>query len=601
LAEVEMTSDPNVPDSIFTWIFVAVSGDRWGGTLVADSAAYAPGDTIPAAAGSYAIQQETEFGTDLSAGGLEDGHVFVEWYWDAGSARFLPTRNGLGSAGSTAGLGFEQDAAWTGTGWAAFGLGGQRQADAAVPLADTVFTWVFHANSGDLWSGILFGPGAAYDPGSTVQTAHGVYRITGEAAQPPGAAVATGTVRLTGGYFDSQSRREFAPQGVDGSTDHGLAGLGSELGQIWNDSAWSFFGQGGALQVNVPRGAANFDPMRLALGSFGAEAGGWASQERFPRTLADVTGDGRADIVGFGNAGVWVAPANAAGGFDPMRLALGSFGAEAGGWASQERFPRTLADVTGDGRADIIGFGNAGVWVAPANAAGGFDPMRLVLGSFGAEAGGWASQERFPRTLADVTGDGRADIIGFGNAGVWVAPANAAGGFDPMRLVLGSFGAEAGGWASQERFPRTLADVTGDGRADIVGFGNAGVWVAPANAAGGFDPMRLVLGSFGAEAGGWASQERFPRTLADVTGDGRADIIGFGNAGVWVAPANAAGGFDPMRLVLGSFGAEAGGWASQERFPRTLADVTGDGRADIIGFGDAGVWVASAFPQDGLI
>jgi hypothetical protein len=26
-----------------------------------------------------------------------------------------------------------------------------------------------------------------------------------------------------------------------------------------------------------------------------------------------------------------------------------------------------------------------------------------------------------------------------------------------------------------------------------------------------------------------------PRFLADLTGDGRADIVGFGNAGVWVS------------------------------------------------------------------
>jgi hypothetical protein len=28
--------------------------------------------------------------------------------------------------------------------------------------------------------------------------------------------------------------------------------------------------------------------------------------------------------------------------------------------------------------------------------------------------------------------------------------------------------------------------------------------------------------------------ERHPRLVADVTGEGRADIVGLGNAGVWV-------------------------------------------------------------------
>ncbi|KWT75596.1 Rhs family protein [Variovorax sp. WDL1] len=43
-------------------------------------------------------------------------------------------------------------------------------------------------------------------------------------------------------------------------------------------------------------------------------------------------------------------------------------------------------------------------------------------------------------------------------------------------------------------------------------------------------------------------------------------------------------------MVLGNFGYNAGGWRV-ERHPRFLSDVSGDGRADIVGFGDAGVWV----------
>jgi hypothetical protein len=43
-----------------------------------------------------------------------------------------------------------------------------------------------------------------------------------------------------------------------------------------------------------------------------------------------------------------------------------------------------------------------------------------------------------------------------------------------------------------------------------------------------------VVSNFGAVAGGWRI-DRHPRLTADVNGDGRADIVGFGNAGVWVS------------------------------------------------------------------
>jgi hypothetical protein len=320
------------------------------------------------------------------------------------------------------------------------------------------------------------------------------------------------------------------------------------------------------------------------------EAGGWNSQNIYPRGTADVNGDGRADIVGFGNGGMLVALANGRGGFDPAFLAVDNFGLVAGSWQSQDRFPRAAVDVNGDRHADIVGFGNAGVWVSFADGFGGFGPMQLLAQNFGYVAGSWLSQDRYPRVMGDVNGDGRADVIGFGNAGVWVSLSNGAG-FDPMRLALGQFGFIVGGWDSQDRYPRGVADFNGDGLADIYGFGNAGMLVAMADGTGGFGAPYVAVGNFGYVVGGWSSQDRYPRMVADVNGDGRADVIGFGNAGVWVSLNDGFGAFGPMRLALASFGYQAGGWLSQDQFPRSVADINGDGRADVIGFGSSGVWV----------
>ena len=74
------------------------------------------------------------------------------------------------------------------------------------------------------------------------------------------------------------------------------------------------------------------------------------------------------------------------------------------------------------------------------------------------------------------------------------------------------------------------------------------------------------------------------------TGDGRADIVGFGDDGVWTALSNGDGTFQPARFVLSDFGVN-NGWRVDQH-PRFLADLTGDGRADIVGFGDDGVWIA---------
>jgi hypothetical protein len=56
------------------------------------------------------------------------------------------------------------------------------------------------------------------------------------------------------------------------------------------------------------------------------------------------------------------------------------------------------------------------------NGNGTFQPRRLVIDEFGNGdvAGGWRVQQH-PRFVEDVTGDGRADIVGFANIGVYVS------------------------------------------------------------------------------------------------------------------------------------------------------------------------------------
>jgi hypothetical protein len=82
-----------------------------------------------------------------------------------------------------------------------------------------------------------------------------------------------------------------------------------------------------------------------------------------------------------------------------------------------------------DDRADIVGFDDTGVWTARGNGHGTFGSPAVVLADFGQEAGGWRV-DKHPRVLADVRGLGRADIVGFGNAGVYIAFSNGDGTFD---------------------------------------------------------------------------------------------------------------------------------------------------------------------------
>ncbi|MEV7139606.1 FG-GAP-like repeat-containing protein [Streptomyces tauricus] len=313
-------------------------------------------------------------------------------------------------------------------------------------------------------------------------------------------------------------------------------------------------------------------------------------------TLADITGEGRPGIVVLATDGVRVSPQDEDGTFaspggEPDLKAFGH-GDQAGGWLA-DKHPRFLADTTGDGRLDVVGCHEDGVWISLQDEDGQFAPLpdEPALRAFGHgdQAGGWLA-DKHPRFLADTTGDGRLDIVGCHEDGVWISLQDEDGQFAEPLYVLGDFGTDQG-WTSAEEHPRFLLKTTDDGATDLVGFGPHGVVVARGLDDGTFEPSKLVLNDFGA-AQGWTARKHL-RFLADVTGEGNADIVGFGDEGVWVSRNRGDGTFEQAQLVCRGFGYndDAGAWRVGHH-PRFLADITGDGRVDIVGFGGPGVYVA---------
>jgi FG-GAP-like repeat len=326
-------------------------------------------------------------------------------------------------------------------------------------------------------------------------------------------------------------------------------------------------------------------PMRttIVLGDMAYNAGGWRTGMHL-RMLADTTGDGREDIVGFGQGGVWVAKNAGNCTFEKNRFALDDFG-YASGWRHDQHI-RLLADLRGTGRADIVGFGNEGVLVSLNLGEGNYAPSMMVLPTFGITKG-WLV-DKHPRFLADTTGNGLPDIIGFGNSHTYIARNKGDGTFHRAHCIstLDDF-SYLSGWRVAMH-PRHLVDLTGDGSADILGFKNDGVFVSLNDGHGKYGPMTFAVHDFGT-CQGW-QVTRHPRFVLPLTCKKVADIIGFGEAGVYVSMNKGNGTFERSKLVLENFGFQQG-WRI-ERHPRFLVDLTGDGCPDIIGFGEEAVWVA---------
>jgi len=343
------------------------------------------------------------------------------------------------------------------------------------------------------------------------------------------------------------------------------------------------------LSVAPAYAGTGFGPLTLWLADL-CVTQGWDNQNNYPRAMGDVNGDGRADVAAFGEDGVYVALSNGAG-FGAATRWLQDFG-RGQGWTSQEVYPRMVADVNADGRADVIGFGADGAYVSLSTGSA-FGAKTRWIAHYGSSqsVGGWVSQNVYPRAVADVNGDGRADIVGFADAGVEVSLSTGSS-FSSAVMWIRHYGVGAGSWWTQTLYPRLVGDANGDGKADIIGFAWSGVYVSQSTGSY-FGSTARWIPYYTAGAGSWTSQNLYPRAVGDVDGDGRSDILGFGSAGTY-GSLSVGTYFEDAALWLADFGRDAGGWSSQTIYPRFVADVNGDGQADIIGFGQSGIYVSLA-------
>jgi phospholipase C len=312
----------------------------------------------------------------------------------------------------------------------------------------------------------------------------------------------------------------------------------------------------------------------------------WGTE--YPRIEADLTGNHAADIIGFGYDGVWVSLNDGHGNFSPPNIGINDF-CIATGWLV-EKHPRFLAVLTETGYPDIIGFGNAGVYIARGNGDGSFQPTEFVVANLGYDAG-WTVAEH-PRFVIDLNGNGRADIIGFGNDGVWTAMNNGDGTFQPAQYILADFGVNQG-WAV-EKHPRFVVDLDGDGKPDIIGFGNAGVYVAMNKGDGTFNPVKMGVVALGYDQG-WRVNQHL-RLVADVHGFGRASIVAAKENGEVMEALGLGNGMFALPQAIGtSLGYLYSNFQSTASIDFSsylvfLADIIGNGqRKQLVAFGDKGV------------
>ena len=142
-----------------------------------------------------------------------------------------------------------------------------------------------------------------------------------------------------------------------------------------------------------------------------------------------------------------------------------------------------------------------------------------------------------------------------------------------------------------------MADVNGDGKADVCGRAAAGLRCWPSEGT-----------KFGASVGteemsddkGWGEPQYYSTLqMADVNGDGKADICGRAAAGYLCLLSDGAG--FPTRITTAHMADDVGWGAAQHYTTIQLGDVDGDGKADVCARAAAGLicWVSdgTGFPE----
>lgn len=319
----------------------------------------------------------------------------------------------------------------------------------------------------------------------------------------------------------------------------------------------------GSLRVYAGNGATTSNPWEP---TYVATSPRWTFADFL--LLADVTGDGRADVIArdpAADAGtLWVYPNDGSGSGDPWpdRFAAGT------GWNVADKI--LAGDVTGDGHADLLvrdpSSANGTLLVYPGDGSGTSNPW---TGSPIWSGTGWNLAQML--MLGDVTGDGRPEVVARdGNGAILVYPHNGSTSTNFWTSIVNG---SPSGWNASDQL--SMADVTADGHPDLIARDTSGkLWIHPWQSS--------TTGRM------WSATTRIPAgegftyalevVTGDIDGDGTPELVArvARSGDLWLLPNNGAatGNPWPSRVSAGT----DWGFASQV----LLGDVNGDSLQDLL-------------------
>lgn len=343
---------------------------------------------------------------------------------------------------------------------------------------------------------------------------------------------------------------------------------------------------------------------------FGLSSTAYGDGNRSPRRSGDFNGDHKLDLIGFGHNAVQVSLSNGSNAFTTSDWTTG-FTYNAGGW-EENKHPRYVGDFNGDGKDDIVGFGNSQTIVGISTGSS-FNTSLFAATHYFSNQEGFTDDNILPRKVGDFNGDGKMDIIGFGHSSVSVGISK-GNYFEVYGWGAENLSTTAGGFSNERKWPRMLGDFNGDRKTDIIGFGNSTVAVGISTGTSFLYPTVWSTEMCYTSPAIHNTDESgiTARGVGDFNGDHMDDIFYVSSTGgIWVA------------LSTGSYFKTATRWASafggnfwknginnpiSKKATVYAADMNADGMDDIIGFSIDGTHVAYSVghkflcsDQDGML
>ncbi len=295
---------------------------------------------------------------------------------------------------------------------------------------------------------------------------------------------------------------------------------------------------------------------------------------------ADVNGDGLADVCGRHDTDGFRCFLSDGSRFGTV--VQGPMMTDANGWADLSNYATLrMGDVNGDGKDDLCARGDVtfDCWLSDGVALNPSTYSVPLPDAYGMDQVQYYDTIR----LADVNADALLDLCIRGPNGLACYLNN---GSNFSTEVDGPGLADAYGWGQVQYYSTIeMPDINGDGRADACVRGPDRMYCWPSTGVGFGD---TIEGPGLPDAYGWGSIQYYSTLRwADIDGDGADDLC--------------ARGADQMycwRSLHTSFGdaipgpplSDAAGWTDHSNYATiALADLSGDGRADLCARGDSGM------------